>query len=92
MAALKALVIFLGVLIVGGFAVVAVTIYNRAAAPKADKVVSIPVPPGGPAIDMTAAEDRIVLRYRLPNGQERLVLVNARTGQPAGTIDLVPTP
>ncbi len=92
MAALKTLVIVLGVLLVGGFIVVAVTIYNRATAPKADKTVSIPVPANATVMDMVGAEDRVVLRYRLSDGSERLVIVNARTGKAAGTINLVPTP
>lgn len=92
MAALKTLVIVLGVLLVGGFIVVAVTIYNRATAPKADKTVSIPVPANATVTDMVGAEDRVVLRYRLSDGSERLVIVNARTGKAAGTINLVPTP
>jgi hypothetical protein len=91
MAGLKAIVIIMGVLIVGGFIVIAVTIFNRATAPRGEAALTVPVPPGG-AIDMTAADDRIVLRYRLANGQEQLVLINARTGKPAGTITLVPTP
>ena len=92
MAALKALVIFLGILLVGGFIVVAVTIYNRATAPKEDKTVSIPVPANGTVMDTVAAGDRVVMRYRMADGSERLVIVNARTGKPAGTINLVPTP
>ncbi len=92
MAALKTLVIVLGVLLVGGFIVVAVTIYNRATAPKADKTVSIPVPANATVTDMVGAEDRVVLRYRLSDGSGRLVIVNARTGKAAGTINLVPTP
>jgi len=92
MAALKTLVIVMGVLLVAGFIVVVVTIYNRATAPQPDRTVSIPVPTGGTVVDMVGAEDRVVLRYRLADGSERLVIVNARTGKPAGTINLVPAP
>lgn len=92
MAALKTLVIVMGVLIVAGFVVVVVTIYNRATAPKEDKVVAIPVPAGGTVIDMVGAEDRVVLRYRMGDGSQKLVIVNARTGKAAGTVNLVPTP
>ena len=50
------------------------------------------MPANGTVMDTVAAGDRVVLRYRMGDGSERLVIVNARTGKPAGTINLVPTP
>ncbi len=84
----------MGVVIVVGFIVVAVTIYTRAKdstvrAGGFNTEVAVPV---GELVDVTAGGGQIVLRYRAADGSERLVLVDQATGRPAGTVTLVPRP
>lgn len=106
MKALKALVIGMGLLIVIGIALVGYGLSRSKPQPGATMADSrtpttlpeakaayfsseLPVPKGGHLEQVTATGDRLVLRFSSPEG-ERLVLLDARTGQPAGTITLVP--
>ena len=94
MRALKALVIYMGVVIVLGVAIIAVTIYSRLqnlSSPDAEFAVEIAVPPGD-VVEMTADGGRVILRYRLPDGGGRLVVIDSATGRRLGTVDLAPAP
>ena len=51
--------------------------------------VAVPV---GELLEVTVGGGQIVLRYRGPDGGERLVLVDQATGRRAGTVTLVPQP
>ena len=84
----------MGVTIVAGFIVVAVTIYTRASNSVGRSggfrtEVTVPV---GELVDVTAGDGQIVLRYRAADGGEHLVLVDQATGRAAGTVTLVPQP
>jgi hypothetical protein len=89
--ALKALVIIMGVMIVAAVIVIVVTIINRTQdmAQRAKPYeVEIDVP-AGEVVGMAADGDQVILRYRLPDGRERLVIVDASRGRIRGAIDLV---
>ena len=101
MKALKALVAGMGVLIVIGIGLVGYGVMRGK--PKAEPMTAehmtilslepfdtrLPVPRGSKLEQMTNAGDRIVLRFAGPDG-DKLIVVDSRTGQPAGTITLVP--
>ena len=101
MKALKALVISMGLLIVVGIALVgyALSRGKQNPAPTAENSVTggkggyftseLPVPKGARLEQVSAAGDRLVLRFSSPEG-EKLVLLDGRSGQLAGTISLVP--
>lgn len=86
-------VIGLGLLILVAFAVVVTTIASRLggmATPSAIGDTPIVLPEGARVLDMAAAGDRIVLRIALPDGGERLLFLDARTGEPVGSRALQP--
>ena len=94
MRALKALVIFMGVIIVLGVAVIAVTIFNRlqtVTAAYQEFAIEIAAPDGN-LVEMTAGGGRIVLRYEMADGSERLVVIDSATGRRLGTVDLLRAP
>lgn len=84
----------MGVAIVAGFIVVAVTIYTRAtnSASRTAGFRTEAAVPAGELVEMTAGGGQIVLRYRAADGSERLVLIDQETGRRAGTVTLVPKP
>ena len=114
MQALKGLVIFLGVVIVAGIVVLAVTIGQRATklvaqgsgdggsgdgaaievaadtpAAKAkfgDREIDLP--DGSEVIAMLAEEGRLMLRLRLANGRQRILVLDLATGKQLGSIRL----
>ena len=98
MKALKALVIGMGILIVVGISLVGYALSRGKQKPQTQEVLiearepfkaTVPVPSGWKLEQLTATGSRIVLRFSTPEG-ERLTLLDAETGRPAGTIDLVP--
>ncbi len=84
----------MGVTIVVGFIVVAVTIYTRAtnSANRTGGFRTEVAVPAGELMEVTAGGGQIVLRYRAADGSERLVLIDQETGRTAGTVTLVPQP
>ena len=74
------------------FAVVVTTIAGRLSGMGAPAVADKPIalPAGARVLDMAAAGDRIVLWIALPDGGERLLFLDARTGEPVGGRDLQP--
>jgi hypothetical protein len=102
MKALKALVITMGLLIVVGVGLVGYALVrgkpgsapaiaeNPATGVKGGYFTSeLPVPKGARLDQVSAAGDRLVLRFSSPEG-EKLVLLDSHTGQLAGTISLIP--
>ena len=99
---LKILVIVLGVLILAGVAVIITTIVNRAqsgsrggepvaaavepAAPAAFGERSLDLPAGAKIESMVAEGDRLILRLRLKDGAESLVVVDLATGRRLGIL------
>lgn len=95
MQALKFLVGVMGVLIVAGVIIVAVTIYNRAgrmaSAPAEFAGSALPIPPGCRLGQMESAEGRIWLRLEggptNPDGAcNRLLVLDAATGKLVGEL------
>jgi hypothetical protein len=91
---LKAVVVILGIAIVLGIAVIVVTLFNRAGIGTArDSAYRTTIAvPSGDLIDVDAGAGTLVLRYRLEGGAERLVVIDAASGERLGTIDLEKTP
>lgn len=112
MHALKALVIFLGVVIVVGVVVLVVTISQRAtklvaggsgdgdtttaaAAPASAPAAKvrfgdreIDLPDGSEVIAMMAEGGRLMLRLRLANGRQRILVLDLETGKTLGSFRL----
>jgi hypothetical protein len=101
MKALKTLVIAMGLLIVVGIGFVGygLTRNKQPATTVTTSVASdgkggfftseLPVPRGAHLEQVTSTGDRVVLRFSAPEG-EKLVLLDAHSGQLAGTIALIP--
>jgi hypothetical protein len=93
MQALKFLVGAMGLLIVAGIVVVAVTIYSRASrmagpSPAAGDFAgtALPIPPGCRLGEMTSAEGRIWLRLEGGEACDRLLVLDAATGKLVGEL------
>ena len=104
MNALKALVIGMGLLIVIGIGLVGYGLSRGKphaqlpGQPPMQQVTiearepfraKVPVPAGWKLEQVTATGNRLVLRFSTPDG-DRLTLLDAETGLPAGTVTLVP--
>jgi hypothetical protein len=94
MAWLKTLVIGMGVLIVAGIAVVAVTMVNRmggGAAPSATAPVAgrVALPGGARILDAHADGKLIVVRIALADGGTRVAVYDL-DGKPVSTLDFAP--
>lgn len=91
MRGLKALVIGMGVLIVGGLIVLVVAAVERAgnlSAPAAETKTAIELPAGAEIVETATGDGRIVLRLKLADGSARLLVLDAATGRSAATVDL----
>ncbi len=109
---LKAIVIFMGVLILAGVVTIGVLLAKRASkyittkeAPVVAEVVtptsidssgalpafgsvSLDLPRGSRIQTITTAGRRLILTVRGPNGAERIVLIDLRTGETLGSVAL----
>ncbi len=89
MQALKFLVGFMGVVILAGIVVVAVTIYNRTtklAEPAAFAPEALPIPAGCRIADLAGAGRRVWLRLEGGADCNRLLVVDGETGALVGTL------
>jgi hypothetical protein len=90
MAALKVLVGVMGVLIVVGVGAIVYGIATRLDLSRpAGFDGKVQLPAGGRILDMTASGDRVVLRVAVPDGGERLIVVDLVRGRQLGVLDLV---
>lgn len=100
MRGLKALVVVMGVLIIVGVSVVAITIARRSGidaepetvATRPFDDVSVALPKGARLIDWTADGGRLVLRVRAADGGERLMIFDLASGRRLGTVHLAEEP
>jgi hypothetical protein len=96
MRALKALVVVMGIMLIGGFAVLVAVIIGRVSRggtpPRSFPVTAIDIPQGARIEAMTAGTDRLVLDLALPEDRRQLVVIDLATGARLGTIELRPAP
>ena len=100
MRVLKALVVGMGVLIVAGLAVVAVTVAGRLAGPPEPAVEAVEafgtarvaIPPGARIVETATGDGRMLLRLLLADGGTRILVIDLATGRPSGEIDLFEAP
>ncbi len=96
MQGLKALVIGMGVLILGGFALVAVALVSRVT--DSDEsgfgATEVPVPDGCSVAETLAEGDRLLLRLEGPEarGCAQVVVVDLDSGEVRGRLQLRPGP
>jgi len=90
MAALKLLVVVMGVLIVLGLGAivygVATKLGGGTGGGYADKLT---LPQGAKVLDMAASGDRLVLRVALPDASQRILVVDITRGRQIGALELV---
>jgi len=101
MQGLKALVIFLGVLIVIAASAVGVTIYKRAtgklekapaaAAKHAFGKKTVALPQGAHLDDVATGGGRLILQIRLADGSPRILILDLDSGEQLGEIDFAPS-
>jgi hypothetical protein len=96
MRALKALVVIMGIMIVGGFAILVAAIIGRAPrngnAPHSFSVNTIDIPREARIEAMTAGSDRLVLDLLLPDNRRQLLIIDLRSGARVGIVELHPVP
>jgi len=92
MRALKILVIVMGVMLIGGFALLVAVIAGRLSrgggVPRSFVATTIDVPRDARIGSMTATADRLVVELVLPQGGHQLIVVDLATGARLGTIEL----
>ncbi len=91
MRAIKAVVIGLGILIMAGFVIVAVTLVVRmqgVGEPDEAYRNLATLPAGARIVETLMADDRIVLRLQAEDGSQSLLILNADDGSERGRIDL----
>ena len=96
MRSIQALVMVMGVLIVGGMTLVGYQIVTTVGEPSAPRAsfgeVELALPPGARVVDMAAIDDRLVLRIEAGDGRQRLIVLDPSTGALVGTIVFTPAP
>jgi len=92
MRALKILVVVMGVMLIGGFALLVAIVAGRlprgASVPRSFAATAIDIPRDARIEATTAGADRLVLELVLPEGRRQLVVVDLATGARLGTIEL----
>jgi hypothetical protein len=95
MAALKTLVVVMGVMLVVGFVALVVVIAGRVshktaglAATQPYTAAPVEIPAGARIEAMSAGPDRLVLDLLLPDGNRELAVIDLGTGRRLGTIPL----
>jgi hypothetical protein len=92
MRSLKILVVVMGIMLVGGFAllvaIVAGKLLRGGNTPRSFATTTIEIPRDAQLAAMTTGTDRLVLELVLPEGGHQLVIVDLATGAHLGTIEL----
>jgi hypothetical protein len=92
MRSLKILVVVMGIMLVGGFAllvaIVAGKLLHGGNTPRSFAATTIEIPRDARLGAMTIGTDRLVLELVLPEGGHQLVIVDLATGARVGTIEL----
>jgi hypothetical protein len=98
MRALKALVIFMGVLLVGGLVALIIAIAVRFSEPQPTTTTPRPgfgtatvsLPTGARILSVQTVGNRLIVQVALPDSSQRLVVVDPGSGTVVGTIELRP--
>ena len=92
MRALKILVVGMGVVLIGGVALLVAVVIGRLSHGDSPRrpfaATTIEIPRGARIAAMTAGTDRLVLELVIPEGGHQLVVVDLATGSRLGTIEL----
>jgi hypothetical protein len=95
MRTLKVLVVVMGIMLIGGFAVLVAVIAGRLSykggAPRSF-AAAIDIPRGARIEAMAAGADRLVLDVVLPEGSRQLLVIDLTTGARLGIVELRTTP
>ncbi len=96
MRALKVLVVVMGIVIIAGLAVVAVTVVKRmggaAEKPGTFETATLSVPSGCRVVEMVPAGERLVLRLGEGERCRGILVVDLKTGALLGRLDPVEAP
>jgi uncharacterized protein DUF6476 len=99
MAALKTLVVVMGIMLVVGFVALIIVVAGRVsyktagvAAAQPYTAAPIEIPAGAKVEAMSAGPDRLVLDLLLPDGTRELAVIDLVTGRRLGTIPLRAAP
>jgi hypothetical protein len=94
MGALKVLMVVMGIMLIGGFAVLVAVIGGRLSHGGGPRsfAAAIEIPRGTRIEAMTAGADRLVLDMVLPEGGRQLLVIDLTTGARLGTIELRSAP
>jgi len=96
MRAVKILVVVMGVMLIGGVAILVAVIAGRLSrggnVPRSFATTAIDIPRTARIEAMTVGTDRLVLELVLPEGGRQLVVVDLATGARLGTIELRAAP
>jgi hypothetical protein len=90
MKALAALVIVMGVLIVIGLVVVAVTVTSRLRGNAALGSIDLAIPAGCQVVETVPATDRLILRLGTGERCNQIIIVDMASGKLLGRLNLVP--
>jgi hypothetical protein len=92
MRALKALVVVMGIMLIGGFAVLVAAIIgrvsHRVSPSRSFSTTAIDIPREARVEAMTTGSDRLVLDLLLPEDRRQLIVIDLTTGARLGTIEL----
>ena len=92
MRSLKILVVAMGIMLVGGFALLVAIVAGKLLrgdnTPRSFANTTIDIPPGARLGAMTTGTGRLVLELVLPDGGHQFVFIDLTTGARLGTIEL----
>jgi hypothetical protein len=96
MRVLKTLVVVMGIMLIGGFAVLVATVMGRLSRTGSPSrpftATAIDIPREARIETMTAGSDRLVLDLLLPDNRRQLLIIDLRTGARVGIVELHPLP
>ena len=85
---LKVIVVVMGVLIVFGVIGMFVGLMYKMDSDKGFQPTALELPSGARLLEMTGVGDRLVLRAALPDGAERLLVIDPKRGRTVGVMDV----
>ena len=87
---LKGLVIFMGILIIAGLAVIVITIFNRSQINSNSQVdIKLELPIGAKVLDKSVDKNKLFFLIRLKNGKEIIKVFNLNNGKKIKNIEII---